>query len=75
MAKLQDGPVHFHSSDDRFCRRDVGIAWEGGPRKIRCFSFKDDEITCPHCLANYDRDAFVLSPDGRDYLASLPQSQ
>lgn len=52
--------IHFHSADERCCRAP-------GPRR---FTLSADEVTCPACIASYDRDRFILSADGAAVVAA-----
>jgi hypothetical protein len=56
---MNSSPVHFHSSDDRFC---------GSTQPGRQFSLDQDAVTCPGCKG---QDTLVLTPQGAAYVASL----
>jgi hypothetical protein len=52
-------PIHFHSSDTRFCGDDAAG---------RRFTMDSNAVTCQPCK---DRDRLWLTPDAKRYVASL----
>lgn len=63
MTAAKKKPIHFHSSDDRFC---------GSTTQLRCFTFDPNEVTCRSCQG---KDTFVLSPSGLALIAEFDRMQ